>query len=117
VERPRQDPPSHEREPIQGEAGAAPDTRAPAKPARRPTRTSRAWTGTVAALILLILLLVFILENTASVKVNFLGAHGHVSLGVALLAAAVAGGLIVAIIGAARIAQLKLRARRVARRS
>ena len=77
--------------------------------------TARAWIGTVAAVVLLILLLVFILQNTASVKVNFFGAHGHMSLGVALLAAAVAGGLIVLIIGAARIATLRLRARRAER--
>jgi uncharacterized integral membrane protein len=81
----------------------------------RPTRTSRAWVGTIAAIVLLILLLIFILQNTASVKINFLGAHGHVPFGVALLAAAVAGGLIVAIVGAARVAQLRLRARRAER--
>jgi uncharacterized integral membrane protein len=71
--------------------------------------------GTVAAIVLLILLLIFILQNTASVKINFLGAHGHLPFGVALLAAAVAGGLIVLIVGAARIAQLRLRARRAER--
>jgi uncharacterized integral membrane protein len=85
------------------------------RPVRRPTRTSRAWTGTVAAIVLLILLLIFILQNTASVKIHFLGANGHVPFGVALLVAAVAGGLIVGIVGAARIAQLKLRARRAER--
>lgn len=85
------------------------------KPARQPTRTARAWTSTVAAIVLLILLLIFILQNTASVKIHFLGADGHVPFGVALLAAAVAGGLIVGIIGVARIAQLKVRARRAER--
>ncbi len=61
---------------------------------------------------MLILLLVFILENTESVTINFLGASGRLGLGLALLAAAVAGALIVAILGVARIAQLrKLRKR------
>jgi uncharacterized integral membrane protein len=63
----------------------------------------------------LILLLIFILQNTASVKINFLGAHGHVPLGIALLVAAVAGGLLVVIVGAARIARLRLRTRRAER--
>jgi len=67
--------------------------------------------GTVVAL----LLLIFILENTKSVKVSFLGAHGNLALGVALLLAAVAGALIVALIGAARMTQLRLRARRAER--
>ena len=65
--------------------------------------------------ILLILLLIFILENTKSVTVNFLGASGQIALGVALLCAAVGGALIVALIGAARMGQLRIRARRAER--
>jgi uncharacterized integral membrane protein len=86
------------------------------RPTRRaPTRTSGAWTGAVAGTIVALLLLIFILENTKSVRVNFLGAHGQIALGVALLLAAVAGALIVALIGAARMAQLRVRARRAER--
>jgi uncharacterized integral membrane protein len=48
--------------------------------------------------------LIFILENTQRVKVNFLGANGHLALGVALLLAAAAGALLVGIVGVARIA-------------
>jgi uncharacterized integral membrane protein len=106
----RQDVPLHN-----SGTAASPATAQPAKRDRASTRTARAWTGTVAAIVLLILLLIFILQNTASVKINFLGAHGHVPFGVALLAAAVAGGLIVAIVGVARMGQLKLRARRAER--
>jgi uncharacterized integral membrane protein len=73
------------------------------------------WTGVVAGIIVAILLLIFILENTKSVQVNFLGASGHIALGVALLCAAVGGALIVALIGAARMAQLRVRARRAER--
>lgn len=86
-----------------------------ARPRRRPTRTSRAWTGAVAGAVIALLLLIFILENTQSVKVSFLGATGHISLGVALLLSAVAGALIVGLIGAARMAQLRLQARRAER--
>ena len=60
----------------------------------------------MAGAIVLILLLIFILENTQSVKISYFGASGHVALGVALLFAAVGGALLVGILGAARIAQL-----------
>jgi uncharacterized integral membrane protein len=79
------------------------------------TRTSAAFQGFVAGAVVLILLLIFILENTQSVKVSYFGASGHVPLGVALLLAAVGGALIVGILGAARIAQVRRHARRRAR--
>ena len=66
----------------------------------------------VAGAVVLLLLLIFILENTQRVKISFLGAHGHVSLGVALLLAAVGGALVVGMVGAARIVQLRTRSRR-----
>ncbi|HEX6457686.1 MAG TPA: lipopolysaccharide assembly protein LapA domain-containing protein [Thermoleophilaceae bacterium] len=87
----------------------------PTRTSRAPTRTSRAWTGVVAGTVVALLLLIFILENTQSVKVSFLGATGHVSLGVALLLSAVGGALIVGLVGAARMTQLRLRARRAER--
>ena len=117
-------------EPTEPSGGAAPNAHAsekaaippadeprqvPAKPPR--TRVSTAFSGVVAAAIVLILLLIFILENTASVKISFLGAGGRIALGVALLLAAVGGALIVGILGAARIAQVRRHARRRGRRS
>jgi lipopolysaccharide assembly protein A len=84
-----------------------------AKPPR--TRTSRAFTGLVAAAIVLILLLIFILENTQGVKISFLGANGHLALGVALLLAAVGGALVTGILGAARIAQVRHHTKRYSR--
>jgi lipopolysaccharide assembly protein A len=81
----------------------------------RRTRTSGVWTGVLAAVVLLLILLIFILENTQRVKVSFFGADGHIPLGVALLLAAVGGGLVVGIAGVARIVQLRTRARRAHR--
>jgi uncharacterized integral membrane protein len=81
-----------------------------AKPPR--TRTSTAFSGFVAGAIVLILLLVFILENTQSVKISYFGATGHVALGVALLLAAVGGALLVGLLGLARIAQLRRHTKR-----
>jgi lipopolysaccharide assembly protein A len=82
-----------------------------ATPAPR-TRTGRAFNLLVAGAIVLILLLVFILENTQSVKISYFGASGHLPLGVALLLAAIGGALIVGIVGAARIVQLRRHVKR-----
>jgi uncharacterized integral membrane protein len=62
--------------------------------------------------VVLLLLLIFILQNPAEVSVSYLGAHGHLPLGVALLLAAVCGVLLVVLAGAARISQLRAVARR-----
>jgi uncharacterized integral membrane protein len=85
--------------------------------ARTPTRsrTSAAFKGFVAGAVVLLLLLIFILQNTQRVKVSYLGASGHLPLGVALLLAAVGGALLVAIPGAAWITQLRRHAKRVGR--
>lgn len=82
------------------------------EPATSRTRTSIAWTSVVIGVIVLIVLLVFMLENTQSVKVSFFGADGHLPLGVALLLAAVGGAVLVGIVAMARLAQLRVRARR-----
>ena len=80
------------------------------------TKTGIAFGALIAGAIVLILLLVFILENTESVKISFFGADGHLPLGVALLLAAIGGALLVGIVGAARIVQLRRHVRRRRRR-
>jgi len=71
-----------------------------------------AWTGVIAGAVILLLLLIFILENTQSVTISFMGADGDVPLGVALLLAAVGGALVVGLVGIARVVQLRKRAKR-----
>jgi uncharacterized integral membrane protein len=83
-----------------------------AEPPPTHTRTSTAFKGLIAGAIVLLLLLIFILENTQRVKISYFGVDGHLSLGVALLLAAVAGALIAALVGAARVGQLRAHARR-----
>ena len=68
--------------------------------------------ATGVALLLLILLIVFILQNSTKVEVEFLGTSGTIPLGMALLIAAVGGGVVVAISGVARVTQLRMNARR-----
>lgn len=82
----------------------------PAAPPR--TKTGIAFGTLIAGAIVLIVLLVFILENTESVKISFFGATGHLPLGVALLLAAIGGALLVGIVGTARIVQLRRHVRR-----
>ena len=74
------------------------------------TRTGRVWAALIPALLFLILLIIFISENGQRVQVKFFGATGHVSLALALLIAAVAGAVIVLLIGGARILQLRVAA-------
>jgi uncharacterized integral membrane protein len=75
------------------------------------TRASGFWAAVVVGLIVLLILIIFILENGQRASVSFMGAHGHLPQGVALLLAAVIGGLFVVLAGAARILQLRNRAR------
>jgi uncharacterized integral membrane protein len=62
---------------------------------------------------MLVLLLVFILLNLQRVEVNFFGAHTQLPLAVALLLAVVLGAVVVFAVGAARILQVRMRARRM----
>ncbi len=76
------------------------------------TRTGTAWVGICAAALLSIVLIVFMLQNTRSVEVNFLGMAGSLPLALALLIAAVGAAILTMVVGAARITQLRLLARR-----
>jgi uncharacterized integral membrane protein len=73
----------------------------------RITRAGMIWTATVAGLILLVLLIIFIAQNQDQVTLRYFGLEGRVNLGLALFIAAVGGGLLTAIAGAARIIQLR----------
>ncbi len=80
-----------------------------------PTRLSGAWTAAVVALVLVVAMLIFILQNGREVPISFVSAHGHLPLGVAMLFSAVVGAAIVVGCGTARILQLRRMARRRAR--
>lgn len=71
------------------------------------TRPSSWWAGVAVALVLSVCLLVFALQNLQSVEVRFFGAKGRLPLVVALVAAAVAGALLVLMITAVRMTQLR----------
>ncbi|MEV5050870.1 LapA family protein [Arthrobacter sp. LAR12-1-1.1] len=89
----------------------------PAPETRQVTRAGMVWAAVASALVVLIVLIAFILQNQEYVQVKFFGLEGSVPLGVALFIAAVGGGVLVAIAGAARIIQLRLAAHRVRRQA
>ena len=76
------------------------------------SRMGGAWVALVVTAFVFLLLLIFILQNGQRAQVSFLGAHGHLPMGVALLFAAVFGVLLVALPGTARIIQLRMLGRR-----
>jgi lipopolysaccharide assembly protein A len=74
-------------------------------------------TALIAGIAALIVVLIFIIQNAHAVNISFLGAHLQLSLAVALLLAAVAGALIMAAAGTARITQLRQIMRRDRRKA
>jgi uncharacterized integral membrane protein len=78
----------------------------------RRTRTSGLWVAVGFFAVILLLLLIFILQNGTEVSVSYLGMHGRLPLGVAMLLSAVCGVILVVLAGAARISQLRAVARR-----
>ena len=100
-----------EPEPERTEASAPPS--APAKDPLRRSRTSSAWFAVVALAALLLVLVIFIAQNTQDVEVSFLGWDGRAPLSVSLLVAALVGIVIAVAAGSLRILQLHRRVRRV----
>jgi putative membrane protein len=98
--------------------GSAPPAPPPsATPRRRlKTRISGVHTALIAGAAFLIVVLIFIVQNAHAVDISFLGAHVRLSLAVALLFAVIAGALIMAAAGTARITQLRVIMRRDRRR-
>jgi uncharacterized integral membrane protein len=76
------------------------------------TRAGMVWVATATVLVLLVLLIIFIMQNQDPVQLRYFGWDGFVQLGLALLIAAVGGGILVAAAGAARIIQLRANAHR-----
>ena len=93
-------------------AQAGPPPAVPPQHKVRRTRIGGIWLASALFAVVLLLLLIFILENGNKVEISYFGAHGHMPLGVALLLAAVLGILLVVIPGTARIVQLRITARR-----
>ena len=80
--------------------------------AGRFTRAGALWTALIVGFLVLILLLVFILQNMATTTVHLFGWAWGLPIGVALLLGAVAGGLLTFLVGTARMLQLRRAAKK-----
>ncbi len=76
------------------------------------TRAGALWVSLILGFLILIVLLIFITQNTASTAFAFLHWHWNLPLGVAILLSAVLGGLITALVSAARMFQLRRTAKK-----
>lgn len=92
-------------------AGADP-ARTRATPTRTPvkrTRTGAAWVGIAVGAAVLVLLIIFMLQNTAPVEVAFFSLRGTAPLSAVLLIAGVAFAVVTLVVGSLRIGQLRRR--------
>jgi uncharacterized integral membrane protein len=78
----------------------------------RGSRTSGFWAAVVGLGVVLLLLIIFIAQNTRKTTVSFLSWDGEVPVAVALLIAALAGLFLAGLAGTLRILQLRRRVRR-----
>lgn len=76
------------------------------------TRAGALWSALIAGFLVLIVLLVFITQNTGPVELVFLTWTWSLPTGVAILLAAICGGLVTALVGTARIFQLRRAAKK-----
>jgi uncharacterized integral membrane protein len=90
---------------------AAPPAGTP-KSAVKFTRTAALWSALILGFLILILLLVFILQNGDDVTLRLFAWQLTIQKGVAILLSAVAGGLLTFAVASIRILQLRLAARK-----
>ena len=109
---PAQPPPSDPTPPAEPAPGAAPP-----ESALKFTRVAAAWWALAVGLLILIILLVFIAQNTGPITIHFLGWQWSSPLGIAFLLAAVGGALITVLAGSARMLQLRRAAKKSAKKS
>ena len=76
------------------------------------TRAAALWSALITGFVILIVLLVFIMQNTDSTTIHFFGWAGSLPVGVAILLAAVCGGVLTFAVGTARIVQLRRAAKK-----
>lgn len=119
--RPRTEPtPSVEPAPPNGAVSEAPPSQRPLPQDQDRTghsvvkrsRFGELWIGLIIAAVILVLLLVFVLQNSQTVQVDYFGLTGQLPLAVAILLGVAAGALLVALPGTVRILQLRKAARR-----
>jgi uncharacterized integral membrane protein len=90
-----------------GDAEASSSTPGPgAEPPLR-TRAGLAWVWICVAAVVAVALVLFIAQNTQTAHVSFLWLDGSTSVALVMLVSAVAGAVVTAVVGTARILQLR----------
>jgi len=84
----------------------------PPNEASKFTRAGALWSALALGFLVLILLLVFIMQNGDPTSVQLFGWDWSLPTGIALLLAAIAGGLVTFLVGTARIMQLRRAAKK-----
>ena len=82
------------------------DAPAPLEEPARGGRTAGTWIGLILGAIILVLLLIFVIQNNVTAGFQYFGAQFDLPLGVAMLLAAIAGALVMALVGSVRMIQM-----------
>ena len=85
----------------------------PKDPAAKFTRAGALWTALIIGFLILILLLIFVAQNVEAASFAFFTWRWSLPKGVAILLAAVGGGLLTVAVGTARILQLRRAAKKI----
>lgn len=86
---------------------AAPAPELPAEAdARTGGLTAGLWISLILGAIVLVLLLIFVIQNNVPAQFEYFGAQFSLPLGVAMLLAAIAGALVMALVGSVRMVKM-----------
>ena len=69
-------------------------------------RTAGIWISLILGAIVLVMLLIFVIQNSETARFEYFGATFDLPLGVAMLLAAIAGALVMALVGSVRMIQM-----------
>ena len=69
-------------------------------------KTAGMWIGLILGAIILVLLLIFVIQNNQTAGFQYFSAEFDLPLGVAMLLAAIAGALVMALVGSVRMIQM-----------
>jgi lipopolysaccharide assembly protein A len=81
------------------------------EPPKSRGRVGAVWWGLIIAAVFLVLMLIFVTQNSQTVEVSYFGWQGQLSLAVAMLLGVAAGALLVVIPGTVRILRLRNKVR------
>ncbi len=109
-------PPVSQQDPPKKASKDAGPGKKPASDPLRGSRTSGAYVALIAFALVLVLLIIFIAQNTQSASVRFLGWEGSAPVAVLLLIATAAGLLLAGVAATSRILQLRRRVKKERKR-